>query len=333
MQRQSAIVGIARVRARSLAAAIAAGLLAGACSSGSGLTPLDGLLGGETAKISDGSEKIAQSAPKTELEKAIEHWGDQYKKKPHDLKAALAYARNLKAAGYKDQAFTVVQNAALLHGDSKELAAEYGRLALEFDQVALADTLLTMAEDPMKPDWRVTSARGTVMAKQGRYADAIPFYERALAISPSQPSVLNNLAMAHAANGDSSKAEQILRTVASKGSDPKIQQNLSLVVGLQGKHDEAKLIAASHMPAEVASSDSDYIKRMVKATPAAAPVQAAPAVMAKPQRGIAAPKLIEAKTVEPKAVVRPAVGDTFRPSGEPGAVQGTSGAWSTTVSR
>ena len=29
-----------------------------------------------------------------------------------------------------------------------------GRLALEFDQVAVAEKLLAMADDPLKPDWR-----------------------------------------------------------------------------------------------------------------------------------------------------------------------------------
>ena len=35
----------------------------------------------------------AAAAPKTELDKAIAYWGEEHKKKPHDLKTALAYAR------------------------------------------------------------------------------------------------------------------------------------------------------------------------------------------------------------------------------------------------
>ena len=50
---------------------------------------------------------------------------------------------------------------------------------------------------------------------------------------------MNNLAMAHAANGDPAKAEEILRKAAATSNDPKIKQNLALVLGLQGKHDEA----------------------------------------------------------------------------------------------
>ena len=44
------------------------------------------------------------------------------------------------------------------------------------DQVGVANQMLAMADDATKPDWRVISARGTVMAKQAKYTDAIPFY-------------------------------------------------------------------------------------------------------------------------------------------------------------
>lgn len=304
-----------------LAAAVAA-VLAGACSS-------SGELGGlELPQLSSSppAENITE-APKSELDKALVYWSEEHKKKPHDLKAALSYARNLKAAGHKQDAFSVLQGASLLHGDSTELASEYGRLALEFGQVQVAQKLLVMADDPVKPDWRVVSARGTVMAKQGMYAEAIPFYERALAISPNQSSVLNNLALAYAADGQSVKAEQILRTAADKGGDVKIKQNLALVLGLQGKHDEARLLSATQVSAETASADSDYLKRMVKApqAPGAAPI-AAMAVAAPKRAPAKSPAVIQAKTNGTGKA------DAFRPTEDTNAVASPAGAWSTTVS-
>ena len=114
-----------------------------------------------------------------------------------------------------------------------------------------------------KPDWRVVSALGTVHAKQGDYAEAIPYYEQALAISPEQSSVLNNLALAYAANGQPQKAEEVMRRAAENG-DGKVKQNLALVLGLQGKHEEAQQVAGAHLNTETAKLDSDYLRRMVK---------------------------------------------------------------------
>ncbi len=320
---------------RGVLAVIAAALLTGACSAGGALDTLDGMLGSQqTASLGNssdgsmsenaGSKKAgAKTGAKSELDKAIEHWGEQHKQKPADLKIALAYARNLKAAGHKEQAFGVLQGASLLHGDSAELASEYGRLALEFDQIAVAEKLLGMAEDPTKPDWKLTSARGTVLAKQGKFADAIPFYERALSISPGQPSVLNNLAMAHAASGQPAKAEEILRKTLATSGDPKLRQNLAIVLGLQGRHDEAKALASAFQSPDVAAANVEYVRAMVK--PGAA-VVAVPAVLtqpAKPARGQGAARVIEAKNTPSNGM---------RPSGGPTDV-GSSGGWSTTVSR
>ena len=118
--------------------------------------------------------------------------------------------------GEKRQALAVLQQASNFHAGNRDLNSEYGRLALEFDQVSLAQKLLEQADDPANPDWRMISARGTVLAKQGSYRDAIPFYERALALAPDQPSVLNNLALAHAMEGNADQAEPLLKRAARR---------------------------------------------------------------------------------------------------------------------
>lgn len=340
MRAQSAL-SIRGVRPRrGVLAAITAALLAGACSAGGTLESVESILGtSQPSASADRSEpgrdsgqqppQVAQAATgNSELDRAITHWGKEYKKTPHDLKVALSYARNLKAAGQKDQAFSVLQGAALLHGDSKELASEYGRLALEYDHVAVAEKLLVMAEDPTKPDWKLTSARGTVLAKQGKYADAIPFYERALTMSPGQPSVLNNLAMAHAAGGDPAKAEEILRRVSATSRDPKLKQNLALVLGLQGKHDDAKAYSAQHLPPATANANVEFVRAMVK--PQAAP-QVTPAVLAEPAKPAPAQKASRAKAGARVIEAKNAPANGMRPSGGPADAPST-GGWSTTVS-
>ena len=212
-----------------------------------------------------GSTADTPSSPQTELQKATLYWGNEYTKKPTELRSAINYAKNLKAMGEKGKALAVLQQASVFHGSDRELASEYGRLALEFDQVGAANQLLTLADDPTKPDWRVVSARGTVMAKQGKYGDAIPFYERALTLSQNNPTVMNNLAMAYAMMGDPKKAEEILRQATiSQGANPKVRENLALVLGLQGRYDESKAVAAGVLNSDAASSNAAYLKQMVK---------------------------------------------------------------------
>lgn len=247
-------------------ASLTASLLLGACSASTDLLPSIAMKPSDTT-----TGDTTPGTPQTELQKATIYWGQQYAKNPAELKPALNYAKDLKALGEKSKALSVLQQAALIHGSDQELAGEYGRLALEMDQVGVANQMLTVADDPAKPDWRVVSARGTVMAKQGKYADAVPFYKRALTLSPDNPTVMNNLAMAYAMTGDPKKAEGILRqALVAPGATPKVRENLALVLGLQGRYDESKAIASGVLSTDTASANANYLKQMVQLQPTTA---------------------------------------------------------------
>lgn len=226
-------------------------------------TPLAG-----DASSSAPAEVVEGSNSAGELQKATDYWGKEYAQKPQSLEAALAFAKNLKAMGQKGQAIAVLQQASVYHGANKQLASEYGRLALELDQVTVAQQLLALADDPALPDWRVVSARGTALAKQGKYQEAIPFYERALTLAADKPSVMNNLALAYTMNGEAAKAEDLLRRASTAGpTNAKVNQNLALVLGLQGKYDEATKVASQQMPADKAASNTALVRQMVKLEP------------------------------------------------------------------
>jgi Flp pilus assembly protein TadD len=240
---------------------------------------------------SDTSIASAISNNQTELEKATLYWSKEYSKNTRDLNAALSYVKNLRAGGHKERAMMILQEASIYHGSSPELASEYGRLALDMGQVQLADRLLAAADNPGAPDWRVISARGTVFAKQGKYAEAIPHYERALGVAPDASSVLSNLAMAYAASGRANEAEPLLRrAIEVDGSNAKLKQNLALVMGLQGKHDEAKQIDGQNLAMDGAKDNADVVRQMVKTAYEPAPAEQTVANAARPVKGKAAKK-------------------------------------------
>ncbi len=272
-----------RLRQGGTIAALTASLMLGACgqslqSDGTkGLLSLnspENMAARATRRPAPKQAQATQAAPGgigEDLLKATDYWGKAYAKSPRELEPALNYARNLKAMGEKSRAMAVLQQAALYHGQSRELASEYGRLALDLDQVNVAKQLLAIADDPGNPDWRVVSARGAALAKEGNYNEAIPFFERALTLAHDQPSVLSNLALAHAMNGEPGKAESLLRQAATTDSSPRIRQNLALVLGLQGKYDEAKLVAARDIPMTNAAENADFLRQVVKLDPKSVP--------------------------------------------------------------
>jgi Flp pilus assembly protein TadD len=255
-------------------AVVAAGLTLGGCSQLGSLSSQ--LAAAETKPPATVLAGAPAADARSDLQKATEYWGKEFAKNPRDAKAGLSYARNLKALGEKRQALAVLQQVSVFHAGDRDVNGEYGRLALEFDQVHLAQKLLQAADDPANPDWKVISARGTALAKQGRYREAIAFYERALVLAPDQASVLNNLALAHAMEGNPERAEPLLRRAAAAagGHQGRVDQNLALVLGLQGRYDEAKVAAARDLPAENAAENVDYVRRMVKLDPKPMPAAA-----------------------------------------------------------
>lgn len=285
------------------AAILSTTLLLGACAQSVG----DLGLGAAEAP----AEAVVQGAPAaSDLEKATEFWSKEHAKSPRDSKAALNYARNLKALGRKQEALGVLQSTYMFASDNRDFLSEYGRLALDMGQVSVAAKLLERADDPAKPDWRIISARGTVLAKQNDFKGAITYFERARVMAPNQASLLNNLAMAYTMDGQAERAEQLLRQAAATGSeDPRVRQNLALVLGLQGKHQEAKALRSDTGDGVPQPATAPAIASAGPAVPVT-PVSAMPVVQPQPAPIVSAPKpqpAAETKPAEADDVIRAAI--------------------------
>ncbi|MEZ5923543.1 MAG: tetratricopeptide repeat protein [Hyphomicrobiaceae bacterium] len=261
-------------RALGVIAVVTASLLLGACASS---PPVSGVL----AANDTAEETIAKLPEDASPETAKAYWATAYAKNPKDEAAAIGFANALKATGEKDRAESVLQQAAMYMPDSRPIASELGRMALDKGNLELAQKLLARADDPSRPDWRVVSALGTIQAKLGHNREAQGYFERAHELAPTEPAVLNNLALTYALNGEPAKAEGLLRKAADAGGDTvKIRQNLALVLGVQGRFDEAKQVAAVDLEASKAQSNVSYLKKMVKATPVPLGKQPAPQAVA-----------------------------------------------------
>ena len=78
--------------------------------------------------------------------------------------------------------------------------------------------------------------------------------------------MLNNLGMSHALEGDLTQAEATLRQASllpKAKTEPRIRQNLALVVGLQGRFDEARKVASEDLPPAEVEANMAYLKKML----------------------------------------------------------------------
>jgi Flp pilus assembly protein TadD len=206
------------------------------------------------------------SAPRTEAEwrVSLDVWGRRYRENPSDAAAAVAYARALRATEQYAQAAAVLEQAAMRNPNDMPLLGAYGRALADTGQYAQALDALGRAHTPDNPDWRILNAEGAVLDQMGRHAEARRHYETALRIVPNEPSVLSNLGLSYALTKELKKAEDTLRLALTQpGAEPKVRQNLALVVGLEGRFAEAEQIASAELPAAEAQANVQYLHAML----------------------------------------------------------------------
>lgn len=195
---------------------------------------------------------------------AISQWSAAYAKNPQDPKMALGYAASLKAIGSRDRAMEVLTAGYQANMDNGEIAAELGRLALDMNRLDIANQTLKVAEAQGIKDWKTLSAQGTLRAKQGKHAEAQQYFLAALKEQPDSVSVINNLALSYALDGKAGQSEELLRkAVASGKGDTRVRQNLAMVLGLQGKFEEARQVASVDMTEQDAKSSMTYLRNML----------------------------------------------------------------------
>ena len=104
------------------------------------------------------------------------------------------------------------------------------------------------AQTPEYPDWKLLSAEGAILDQLGQAERGAHPLSQGARPKPSEPSVLSNLGMSYVLEGDLRTAETYMRSAAGQpGADSRVRQNLALVVGLQGRFEEAEQIAGQEL--------------------------------------------------------------------------------------
>ncbi len=208
----------------------------------------------------------ASNAPRSEADwrGSLDALGARYRANPGDAQAAMDYARALRATEQRAQAVAVLQQASIRNPHNMELLGAYGRALADAGEYAEALDALSRAHTPDNPDWRILNAQGAVLDQMGRHADAQRHYSAALKIVPDEPSVLSNLGLSFLLEKHLKLAEAELRKAAAQpNANPKVRQNLALVVGLQGRFAEAEKIARADLPEAEAAANVVYLRQML----------------------------------------------------------------------
>jgi tetratricopeptide (TPR) repeat protein len=193
---------------------------------GSGdLQPLAGLVNTlEAEHLPDRAMELMQ----TEAQKAPDSAG----------KAALLVATE-EAAGKTDQALAGLQKMAAQHPTSADIQVQIAQLQLKHGHLEEGLQALLRAQQLAPNGKGLDFAIGNVQDQLGRKTEAIAEYRKAMAKTPDDPLLLNNLAFVVAdTGGNLAEAQQMVSTAIRKA--PKLPQLQDTLAWVQLKqHNEA----------------------------------------------------------------------------------------------
>ncbi|ESY92570.1 tetratricopeptide repeat protein [Mesorhizobium sp. LNHC229A00] len=228
-----------------------------------------GVAGCATDKLTTGSigrtsGKPLETMSAGELHNATAALGQSYARNPNDKRIATNFAAALQMDGDADQSLAVMRKLAIAYPKDREVLAAYGKALAANGQFEAALDAVRRAQTPEYPDWRLVSAEAAILDQVGQKDEARQLYRKALELKPKEPSILSNLGMSYVLEGDLRTAETYMRSAAQQpNADSRVRQNLALVVGLQGRFDEAEKIASQELSPEQAQANVAYLRQML----------------------------------------------------------------------
>jgi Flp pilus assembly protein TadD len=188
----------------------------------------------------------------------------RYKANPRDKGAIIYYAGALRSAGQPQQAVAVVEAGLAIYPNDVDLKVNYAKALSAAGNYQQALTVIADAIRPDAPDWNALLVKGAILDQMGNNTEARATYQQALLIAPNEASLEGNLGLSYAMTNNLDQAEQHLRrAVSMPGATSKIRQNLALVIGLQGRFEEAQKLFAAELPPDQVQANMAYIKGLL----------------------------------------------------------------------
>ena len=220
-------------------------------------------LGLSGCKSSDITGSIGTTS--TSVQRNLDALERRVERNPDDNQAVIAYSKALFDARRPDEAGVILARAIARKPGQGDLMREYGKLLHRTGRMEQAAQVLEQARAHGADTWDTFSALGASYDSLGQHQKAKAAYDAAMALNPSSTSLLTNYGLHHAYQKDLKSAEGYLRrAVAQPDAGPAQRQNLALILGLQGKFDEAQPLMARDLPPDQVEKNMEYMRQMLR---------------------------------------------------------------------
>ncbi|MCR9271048.1 MAG: hypothetical protein NXH72_13730 [Hyphomonadaceae bacterium] len=191
-------------------------------------------------------EEIARAERSDPITRA-NFWAAEYQKDAANLDVTVKFMQSLRAIGSHERVIEIASAAIPIHPQGYELYLEMGRSFMAMNRPdEAARAFVRSADFSPETDATPLAALGVAFDRLEEHAQAQDAYTLALQREPNRASTLSNYGLSLALTGRLIEAETALRqAVAADETNPRIRQNLALILGLQGQFDEMMMVDPS----------------------------------------------------------------------------------------
>ena len=158
-----------------------------------------------------------------------------------NVRLIQAQAEVLRGSKHYRAAYDVLSEGLKRYPDSADLLYDHAMAAEKIDKLDVleADLRRVIVLRPM--DAQAYNALGYTLAdrRTGRLAEAIVLLDKALALSPDDPFILDSVGWAQFRSGNLTRAQEYLERAFKARPDPEIAAHLGEVLWARGQRDEA----------------------------------------------------------------------------------------------
>ena len=159
-----------------------------------------------------------------------------------------ADAQVLRDAGDNAKAYAVLSSALVQFPDDPDLLYDVAMVAEKLDKIDVVEAKLTRLIELKPSNAHALNALGyTLVDRTPRVAEGLVLIERALALAPEDPFILDSVGWAHYRMGRLDEAEKHLRRAMEQRPDPEIAAHLGEVLWAKGDRTRAQDVWQSQL--------------------------------------------------------------------------------------
>ena len=157
-------------------------------------------------------------------------------------------AQLLRDAGNNKAAYEILDSALGQYPDEPDLLYDLAMVAEKLDRIDVLEAKLTRLVELKPTNAQALNALGyTLVDRTPRVSEGLALIQRALAMSPDDPFILDSVGWAQYRLGHLDEAEKYLRQAMEQRPDPEIAAHLGEVLWAKGERDRAQEIWQSQL--------------------------------------------------------------------------------------